>query len=497
MSEGPKVFKVPPHGAVIAFWLLLLCFVVRFPFFFPAVINWDESTFILMGQNVLDGQLPYVELWDLKPPGAFLAHALFIGLFGKSIIAIRLGGMLFVFGAAYMTYLTGRSIWGHRAGLLGAVLSIFFVSFMPDGEITITEVIAIFPLMAALALLVTRGPEKWQVCFAVGVLIGITAFIRLNLAYVAIFLGIYLLIRFLRTPSRNAFFGIVAYAAGGLLPIILSLVPYLLAGKGGLWIDSLVLAPLSYSGSQHGPIESLMLLLERVLTPKGILLPVFVAGIVWLVLDCVLATGLFFIATAWSIIASGASHHHYAIQVAPFLALFAGTFFDRLLSTRYRLAVPVLLVLGLAVAAKPIVSQYLTVAERWIADKPLTYGRAYEIAAYLSEENPNGEPVYLMYEHIVYWFTDSKPLTKSTTHPSNIGKEFLLPLIEGDGASTKSEMSKVLAMKPKFIVKKEMVGYLKDKEDARRMLEETLETHYDQVAVVDEIFIYKRREASD
>jgi hypothetical protein len=39
------------------------------------VINWDESTFMLMAQDILRGHLPYLAQYDNKPPGIFFALA--------------------------------------------------------------------------------------------------------------------------------------------------------------------------------------------------------------------------------------------------------------------------------------------------------------------------------------------------------------------------------------------------------------------------------------
>lgn len=88
--------------------LSLIGLILRFPYFFPAVIDWDESTFILMGQNILDGNLPYTEFWDLKPPLTFYSFAFFIFVFGKSILAIRLGGFVFLIATSYILYLIGK-----------------------------------------------------------------------------------------------------------------------------------------------------------------------------------------------------------------------------------------------------------------------------------------------------------------------------------------------------------------------------------------------------
>lgn len=55
--------------------LALATLIVRLPFFLPEN-DLDESTFILLGQDILKGHLPYVTLWDLKPP---LLYVFFCG----------------------------------------------------------------------------------------------------------------------------------------------------------------------------------------------------------------------------------------------------------------------------------------------------------------------------------------------------------------------------------------------------------------------------------
>src|SRR4029077_301931 len=124
----------------------------RFPFYFASVIDWDESTFILMGQNLLDGNLPYVELWDNKPPLAFAFFAPVI-LFWKSIVAVRIAGTICVFITAYFTYRIGTRIWHREVGLLAAIFSVVSTSLLPAGQATMTEIIALVPTMSALLIL--------------------------------------------------------------------------------------------------------------------------------------------------------------------------------------------------------------------------------------------------------------------------------------------------------------------------------------------------------
>jgi 4-amino-4-deoxy-L-arabinose transferase-like glycosyltransferase len=108
----------PGTGTVAA--LFLLCILIRLPFWFPSTIDWDESTFILMGQELLDGRLPYVELWDNKPPLAFAAFTVFIALH-PSIVAVRVAGALCVFLSALLTYSVARRIGNATAAALAVV----------------------------------------------------------------------------------------------------------------------------------------------------------------------------------------------------------------------------------------------------------------------------------------------------------------------------------------------------------------------------------------
>ncbi len=102
-----------------------------------------------------------------------------------------------------------------------------------------------------------------------------------------------------------------------------------------------------------------------------------------------------------------------------------------------------------------------------------------------------------MTDHIVYWLIGSQPLTRATTHPSNISKQFLLPTISGEGSTPSSEMQKIFAKQPEFVVKRKRVWYLTSEEDAaaRAILEDELATHYQKVAEFRDREIYRRRPA--
>lgn len=342
--------------------LLLMTFFLRFPFFFQYDIRWgwDEFTFILMGQSLLDGHLPYTELWEIKPPLTFAAFAFFILLFGKSIVGVRLGGAICVLISAYITFHIGKHIWGRRAGLLAAIFCIFFTSFGSVGQIIYTEIIASVPLMGALAIGVMRTLNP-RTTFFIGFLLSIATLVRMNFAYLCVLVGLYILVKTIRSknfPLRH----ISMYALGGLIPAVLVSLPYIVSGQSQILFDALVTAPLQYANTQLSSIDALIRLLGKtVQISNAVLWLGFLGGIVlalksWKTCIEMQKQGLlllagFFIGVGFSIINSGAAYFHYIINLIPFMALLAGHFYLFLYQNVSRTLIVIVLLFSLISSA--------------------------------------------------------------------------------------------------------------------------------------------------
>ena len=502
------------NNLVLFFCFLSLSLIIRLPFFFKDVINWDESTFILMGQSIVNGHLPYTELWDNKPPGAFLIYAIFIILFGKSIVSIRLGGALCVASTSFFTYLVGNRLWNNRVGILAGTLCVLQSSLLPSGQSVMTEHPALVPLMGALALLVSKKITPRSL-FVTGILMAMASMIRLNLAYVTIIIGCFSLFGIRPRSSYNLLKGGIAYAAGSFLFISLIFLPYIVTGHQQLLWNSMILAPLNYADSQLSMLEALGVhqsfiwkSISNIQASRfGISILIWIGGLAGILFSIVqwkktsrdkqqgiVLLYLFLFGTGISIVKGGAAHTHYLIQLVPFMALPAALFLYALFSSRIRWVTMTMVVLALLVSLKPIINGYKSRVSRFLANKKFNYGVAYEIAAYLKQEHTLDEPVYMMSHHIVLWLIDKKPLSKSVTHPSNISKDYLLKTTPGAKASTEMEMANLLAQKPKIIVKPEKVWYLSQKKAARLLLEETLSNDYKMVKEIQGIKIYLRNE---
>ena len=140
---------------------VLVSLAMRWPFFFPAVLNWDESSSILMGQAVLEGFTPYADFFNLKPPLLFYSFAGFIALTGKSIVGIRILGSLCVAGTALGVHLLARGVVGRGWGYAASALTVLAASVTMSGQAVMTETVAILPLVFS-ALVLARHEGRLE-----------------------------------------------------------------------------------------------------------------------------------------------------------------------------------------------------------------------------------------------------------------------------------------------------------------------------------------------
>lgn len=77
-------------------WLILLLVAValRLPDVGNPLVDVDEQMYLLVGQRMLDGAIPYVDIWDRKPIGLFILYAIVGSLPGDPVIVGQLLALL-------------------------------------------------------------------------------------------------------------------------------------------------------------------------------------------------------------------------------------------------------------------------------------------------------------------------------------------------------------------------------------------------------------------
>lgn len=468
---------------------------IRLPFFFPAVINWDESTFILMGQDLLDGHLPYTNLWDNKPPLLFGAFAMMIAAF-DSIPGIRACGWLLVAGTGYLIFLLGRRTYGREAGLAAALIGMFFMT-VTDGQAVMSELLAAPPMMGGLLLLSRPGGAVRY--FLAGLCFMLAVLVRTNLAIVVLVLCVYAFVLARPWHYRGRVLWFAALSVGLVLPLVLVALPYLATGQGEVLFRSAVLAPLGETGERPGILTTTWRFLLGGLDGQSGLwfLAAIGAGLViWggrRPLDAGVTgyVGVMAAASTLSVLATRAPHGHYLIQVVPPLAVFAGIAWQETARRSFRFVFLLLILVTSIVPLADIAREYGNLVARAANGEPLANGRADRIAALLEAEGARDKRIYLMTDHIAYWMLGTKPLAPIATHPSNIAKEGLLTFVKGSDATTEQVLAELLDMKPDYIVRETETVWLEDKPAAARLLEERLTSAYGRIATIGDAEVFR------
>ncbi|MGD1713127.1 ArnT family glycosyltransferase [Dapis sp. BLCC M172] len=160
---------------IIFLAFILLSFFLRFWTLFVSVLDKDESIYILAADSLLNSNLPYIEIWDNKPPGIFILFSLTMLILGNSIVSIRILSIIATTFTSYFLYRIGANIdpkQGDKIGLLAGSLYAIF-SLHNDGAAANAEILfAPFVTGAFLLLFQDRKLSNIKV-FLIGLILGI------------------------------------------------------------------------------------------------------------------------------------------------------------------------------------------------------------------------------------------------------------------------------------------------------------------------------------
>ena len=171
-STQPHHFGVPSiiEGIVL---LALLAFLVDVlipfsPTYFPVPTR-DTGLFLYAGKIIRQGGLPYLDIWDQKPPLIFYVNALGLALGGGSAEGVYWLKVALLLSGAAIGFRAMRRSFGVVPALFGTLV---WMSYRPllTKEGNIAEEYALPLQLAAMFLVVWDGKDRdeWKACLIVG-----------------------------------------------------------------------------------------------------------------------------------------------------------------------------------------------------------------------------------------------------------------------------------------------------------------------------------------
>jgi 4-amino-4-deoxy-L-arabinose transferase-like glycosyltransferase len=317
----------------IALGIALFALAIRAPLF-DLPLERDEGEYAYIAWRLGAGETPYLDWFDQKPPGVFLAYRVALALPGDPVVAIRAVGALFCAGSAVALFALVRALIGTAAAGVAALLLVF-LSADPrlEGPIANTEIfMAPWILVAALLSLRAFGTARprFALGFAAGLSLGVAvAFKQVAAVNAPLLLALF----WLRAPrgerlaSTARFTG--ALAAG--MATIWAAIALWFAARGGFAaaLDAIVLHNLAYAADLPLAVRAAALAYYGApLLPSQ--------GVAWLFAAIGLAVlarradrfpacflGGFALANALGVAASGFFFPHYFQQLLPAIAALA------------------------------------------------------------------------------------------------------------------------------------------------------------------------------
>lgn len=465
----PKVEALFQNRRNAVLLIVAVTLLLRAPYWFRDVINWDESTFIIMGRSIVDGYLPYTDFWDNKPPLNFFQFAAFLSITGDSIVSIRIWGAIYTAGISIFVYaILARSVSAIFC-LSGGLMNVALMSLYWSGQATMSEHLALLPLIMACFILTKSSHPSIKTACAVGFLVSLAVLTRINLAFVAVAIGLIFLLVFRYKDFKTRIHVTISYALSGALPLVFLFLIYWQAGHiHDLWMGMFVV-PMAYSSEQESAVSVFFELVDLTIgfsldsTLRQLIGILFLLGVfltlrrAWRARDLQSEAILLFLvcsAVAISMTVSGKSFPHYLLQMAPFFCIFA---IHALHTIRTRSIVFSVIVLTLSCsaayhAAKFPGYQTWNLVERLLNGEKVRDGRADWAASRINEQGLKDATILALSYHIVHQFTDTYPLTPLMVHPSNLVNRSILNTLYGPNIEPLDELNRALDQNPTFIL---------------------------------------------
>ena len=111
----------------------------------------DQGMYANIARGILNGQLPYIDVWDIKPPAIYYIYALGIAIFGPSAAALRAIDLVTALPTALALYWLGHRLAGKRVAILTIVIFPVFYFTETFASLTQSDSIVTLPMILAVA----------------------------------------------------------------------------------------------------------------------------------------------------------------------------------------------------------------------------------------------------------------------------------------------------------------------------------------------------------
>ncbi len=240
-------------------FLTLLTIILQGQYLDFETIDADIHTYLLIGNDVLNGFLPYESQWDDKGPIFYIFYALLIFLSNKNLVIFKilcdLLLLLIAFGIAKIIHAKNEDKKKVQA-FVGSSLFVLLLS-TPWGSVEYSELFCLFFMCPSFYLIIKNNSNKKDIFFS-GVLYGLSTLVNQGSA-VFVIVFIYLIYKLNKISNFGKF------VSGFFAPHVIIFTLYAVRNLLDIYFSTLVTIPLKYSQQSFNLINELIVFFRETL----------------------------------------------------------------------------------------------------------------------------------------------------------------------------------------------------------------------------------------
>jgi len=227
----------------LLFLILFSIFATQFAYLEYETIDWDVNTYLVVSNDIINGNLPYENEWDDKGPFLYLTYSLFNYLSSGSLVLFKaLNNFLFLVVVVnlYLSIYLFSNYKSHSKSIFGSLLFILSMA-APWGTVEYSELIGLFYLSISILFL---NLQNKKLVYLSGIFFGIATLVNQGIVVFSIPL-IYQLIK-KENPKRS----IIRFLISFLTIQVFMMILYFVNGLIKTYFVTLLIVPLSYVASE-------------------------------------------------------------------------------------------------------------------------------------------------------------------------------------------------------------------------------------------------------
>ncbi|MBP6399240.1 MAG: glycosyltransferase family 39 protein [Saprospiraceae bacterium] len=219
-------------------------------FFLDEPMSRDEGAYAYLGKMAMNGELPYVDFYEMKPPLLYYLYGIGGVIFGTGDTGLRLFALFLIMVSSSLIFLIVKRFYSPSSGILSAaVFSFLSLNLYTMGFTMVAEhLVNVFILASILVGLQLQNSPKTIGWALSGLLLGIAVLVK-QVAVVFVPMVLFLIFNAELKTKQYRLKSIIIYGAGMALTIGIVLLLVGLMGDFDEMIYWLIEYPLQYTSS--------------------------------------------------------------------------------------------------------------------------------------------------------------------------------------------------------------------------------------------------------